>query len=693
MTNLINLLNIRNSGRGNAYKFTIKDKDYKAKTLNELVNLLYEKSGAWQAESWYQTEVQEIHKSPNYHSPNDFEQVWKEHFYKLLDESLEAKRDKRDEHQQASLPSAFEAEFVGTRYQPSNYMNDEDYKLIKGIVYCKANDNLYYVENDAYTRIGPFSDMVEKQSDTLMELSALLQRNMAAELGVPKFDLWEYIWSSSNAVTEVFFKMRREIEDCISSGQLPSNCNITFNKKQTTIKQLFGWIDDTFHEDWLDDLHTLCIKFLINEAMPSSLIRNGLVKLQLEMKNNLFKRYNLTGTTLKLCNFNMYLSSLFEGINKLTDLQTIEKEPRIISEDATCAKFHRLKDWHKNLAPNQFGLSECKILNTFLEKYNEDEKDFIMAWAYSVLHPSLGEGIGLLIKTGGGAFKTCGYSTMIKKLLSKMYGGPEDELTYTLIRDAWVKNDQYKESSGNLGISHCALVVNDECTEKCVEQYKDMSGSTSNVGVVYSYKKVYAQPVQTRIYNRWLFLTNHPITIQDADGVYERRLAIIDRMDIKQLKKPYNSNYEPMIDRELGAFYGLAKECYTKLKIKYGDLVSAATSMSFARNLKDAYAEEDKSFIYYKFFEKYNVKDVLEIPCKDFTETAKQFCEENEVNFNGFKNWIKNTDKTVAPCKWNFCKKEKSCVVKYHKLYKLKPEFEPKCEEDTDMDSLNSVCV
>ena len=656
-----------------------------------MVDLLYEKSGNWQADKWYQDEIQEIQKSPNYHSPNDFELVWKQHFFKLLDEALEAKRDKRDEHQQATLASAFEAEFVPTRYQTSCYMNSEDYRLIKGVVYCKANDNLYYVENGSYKRIGPFNEMAEHQSQSLNELSALLQRNMAAELGIQKFDLWPYIWSSANGVTEIFFRMRREIEDCIAAGQLPSNCKITFNKEQTTIKKLFGWVDDAFHNDWVDDLHTLCIKFLINETIPSSLIRNGLVRLQLEMKNNLFKRYNLSGNTTKCCNFNMYLSSLFEGMNKLTDLQTIENEPRIISEDETSAKFHLIPGWYKNLEPGQFGLSDCKILNTFLEKYNDDEKNFIMAWAYSVLHPSLGEGIGLMIKTGGGAFKTCGYSVMIKKLLSKMYGGPEDELTYTLIGDAWVKNDQLKEAAGDRGISHSALVVNDECTEKSVELYKEMSGSTSNVGVIYSYKKVYAQPVQTRIFNRWLFLTNKQITIQDADGVYERRLAIIDRMDIKKLNKPYASNYYQMIEKELGAFYALAKDCYTKLKTQYGDLVNASTRSSFFRNLKDSFGEPQKTFVYYKLFEKYNATDVLDIPVKDFNETAKQLCEDNEINFNGFKNWVKNTDKTEEPCMLGFNKKVHGSVLRFHRLYKLKPKYEPECEEDTDIKPLNKL--
>jgi hypothetical protein len=147
--------------------------------------------------------------------------------------------------------------------------------------------------------------------------------------------------------------------------------------------------------------------------------------------------------------------------------------------------------------------------------------------------------------------------------------------------------------------------------------------------------------------------------------------------------------------KEMKTFYEVAESSYKQILKTHKSLEDYVTDpdISISRNLKKAYAEDDKIFVYYKIFEKFNANDVLEIPCKDFTETAKLLCEENEVNFNGFKNWIRGTDKTEHPCKWQTNKWVNKQRVRHNILYKLKPEFEPKCEEDIDKDSINSVCV
>lgn len=688
---LINLLSIRNSGKGNKYKFTWNGKDKLCNTVEDLASELFNISGQFQAKPWYNDFVAEVKSNPNFKSEDDFGNVWISVMKTKLVEALDAKRATRDANQEATIPSAFNADFLSSTLKPKSIFNREDLDLIKGLSYCEKNNALYYCDMQGnYTFLGDPESLLDKRSETLRKTANFLTKRISAELGISNFDIWSWMWDICNQVTDQFFVLRRQIEDYKSRGTLPSNSVLKWNGNQTNVKELFNWFEDDWSNDFIDDLHTKLIGLLINELLPSSVFRNEFARLRYETKNGLFNRYNLASPVGKMGSFADYISALFSEPSMIDAIPHFNKQPYIIQDNMNEVSTYKIKpDWEKGLVADQFKtIEECKILKTFLTPYSDDEKMFMMAWAYTVLHPSCGEGIGLLIKTGGGAFKTHGFSNMISLLLEKMYGADKDELTYTLIRSNWVKDDsQMREACGNQGISHAALVVNDECDEKSIEKYKDLSGSTSNVGISYTYKKVYQVPVSMRIYCRWLFLTNNQITINDTDGVFERRLAIIDRMDIKSLPKPYSQlEYPKYVERELKMFYDLAKTCYTKLKAKYSDLVDAATHMDFAKNLKQAYADEDKTFIYYKLTENLTGSDPEIMPMGDFNDKVEELCKDFGINPKGMKNWVKNTDKTVQPVKWNWNTKRNGKQIKCHFLYRLKDEFIPKVDEDPSED-------
>lgn len=684
---LINLLKIRNSGKGGKYKFTWGGKDKICESITDISNKLFEMSGQFQAKDWYNDFVADVKQDPEFKSSNDFETVWLAHMTKYLNETLNMKRDKRDLNQMASMPSAFNAEFQASSLKPKVLFNKEDLDLLKGLVYCKKNSAIYYCDEFGnYTFLGSPGSYSDVKSETSRETSLLICKRIAKELGINEFDIWSWMWEQCNKMTEEWFRVRSEIEDGKSQGKIPSAITVKWLDKDYTVKDLFEWYEDDWSNDFIDDLHSKAVSALINDMLPSSMFRNNLICLRYETKDGLFKRYNLApAKNIAMCSFADYLKAVFAHPQILEKLPSFNNQPYVIQDDYKKISTYKLiPNWKETLAPNQFKeYKECKILSSFLEPYTQDEKIFIMAWAYSVLHPSTSEGIGLMIKTGGGAFKTNGYSNMIALLLEKMYGADKDELTLLLKRDSWVKQDQYLEPDGNKGLSKCALFVSDECTESCIERYKDWSGSTSNVGVDYAYKKVYQVPVNMKIFCRWLFLTNKQIVINDTDGVFERRLAIIDRMDIKQLKKPYSQKeYPQYVERELEVFYNLAKDAYTQLTKKYTDLVEAANSLSFSKNLKQAYKEDDKLFIYYKLTKDLVGDEKATYNVKQFNMDVESFCKDLDVNVNGFKNWIKDSgDKFVHECRWNYPKKENGEVHKCHDLYRLKDEYMPVIEE------------
>lgn len=680
---------------GNKYIYEVDGHKHNCGSLDdmalELVNICQTK---FHREKWYSEFADEVNKDPNSTTTDGFNQVAKSLMKVKLIEALDAKREYRDANQSSAMPSAFEGDIVISKRLPSKVFNAEDLDLISGLCYCQKDGMIYFKDKlNNFTLIGPPSALLEKKSDAVCDASRLLSESLATKLGVKEFNIWAWMWDVCKKATELFMEKRKDIEDGKSRGKLPSDIEIEWDGAKTNVKDLFGWYSDSFDsQNFVDDLHSKIVGKLIDDWLPSTIFREGLASLGYENKNNNFIRYWLGPASGKR-QFTMsdFIVAIFSEATLINKIPNFNNPVYIIQDDRNkVSKYKLIQNWKNYLPPNQFNnLADCKILNTFLDKYSDDEKQFIMAWAYSVMHPSLGEGIGLLIKTGGGAFKTNGYASMLSALLSKMYGAEQDELSYSLVRSSWTKDGSQLLESQESGISKCALAINDECDEKSIEKYKEMSGSTSNVGVQYTYKKVYQVPVSMRVYCRWLFLTNQQITINDTDGVFERRLAIIDRMDIKKLPKPYTSlEYPIYLNRELLCFYNLAEKSYNDLRTKYSDLVDAATQMDFAKNLKQAYREDDKIYIYYKLTE--DMKDGDMIRVNDFNEKLKYLCDLEGVNEKGMKNWIRDTDKISKKCEFSKGRTIKGERVRVHILYKLLPEYEPKFEDDTQNEKLGS---
>lgn len=681
-------------------KFASDDKKLTPKTLNEAVDILFQKaSSELQTEKWYTDYNAEIITEA--HKTNStYKTLWKEIIKKELNSFLVDKQAARDDFTQKSLPSAFGGEFTPCKFDPKHSINEVDLMLIKGVMYCNIDKCLYINYHNNFIRLGDFEDVTDKRSTANHLMFKYLSKLNSERVGREFYDLWEELYLIADNVTKAFFTIRRQ---CETSSK---------NKTNADFEISLPWVKDTVNisefiqckkenplpVNWYDELHSAFAKEIINNMLPSSMINNDLMNLYYESKDEEFKRYAIKPAKGAKCTFSTYLSKLFEESNALEQfIPKIDVLPRIITdEDGVAARFKVVDKWEDTLT-NQFErTSECKILNTFLSQYTDNEKLAIMGWAYTVLHPSCPDNINFLFKTGGGTFKTNYYAEQIKILLRKMYN-PDYDLVHIMLRDTWVTDYARRELANGCGISTAALVFNDECTDKCLEEFKAMSGGSTDQGEDYQCRIMRENPKQMKIYCKWLFNTNLDFIIQDTTGAFDRRLFIISRMDVRNLPKPYGKNeFHKYLERETKMFYQTAKKSYEFIKKKYGTLEAFVSQVpEISKNLKDAYNEEEKIVAYCNLFDKIKSNDTPEIKyfesenkiiltTKLYNEMLDDVCNSLGIeNRKGITKWIRTTDKCKQMNVMNtsirikddsIVSKVVSKVNKGHILYALKDD-------------------
>lgn len=593
-----------------------------------------------------------------------------------------------------AISQAFGGRRIVCKQKPHNYINQVDLDLIKGVVYCNQDGLFYFKKDKSYTLLGSVEELTCKNSKALVTLVDLYSKQFVEEKG-RDFDLIHECFLMANDVTKDYIACRTLIDEAKKNNSLCATTKVKALGEDVEVCKLLQINNyEPIPEDWQELLMNHYVKLLINYKFPAVLLNRNLCDICYESSDDeglYFKKFAVDYNDRPP--YSTYLIKLFEQFDMVkNNVPNIDVIPHIISDDSTPASYYIDNDWLNKLE-NQYELKDCKILKTFLAPYTDEEKCAIMAWAYTVFHPSYGDTINMLFKTGGGTFKTNYYSNMIQRILNKMYNAKN--ITFTMLSDTWVK-DRFLLESINGGVSSSAFVNNDECTIKSIEAFKDFSGGGKN-GMDYSKRTMRENPTQMKIYSKWLFTTNNDFIIQDDSGAYDRRLFIIDRMDVKKLTPPYSKrDFEDELVKEMKTFYELCKKSYDYVLSKYKSLEDFVTKCSIANNLKKAYAEEDKIWIYYKLTEDlYNGKEnSIWIPASDFKVKASLLCEELEVNFNGFRNWLKSNaiDKCLMPPEYKQHKFEGSNLMGWH-FGKLKPDFVPKIDDESEENTnIDDIC-
>lgn len=682
---LTNYFEIRNSNDGKYIQLRVDDKFKKYKTLAEVAKQAYSKSqeiftDSNYAESDSKKEIDKLRAQGN-----TLEQAFCIQFEKELAQHLAKKKEARDSYIQNALPSAFNAKFIPASFKPASFCNSVDASFINSVVYCVEQDALYYTTNNSYKLIGTIDEIISKDSRSIYTLANCINKDLSIKHSIDFFDFWSYLYQQVDKATEAFFEAKLLLETIAQSGAI-INVEDRLNCVPWTEKISLNYFSDNsgrLVSDWYDRLHSYFIKSIFAYLIPASGVNNDLYNVYYETLNDdsgTFKRYAIKPTHGAKCTFETYLSKLFsERFVICSMLKKIDTVPHIISDDSTIAEFSYDSNWQDKLT-HQVDFSNAKILNAFIKPYSKEERIALMAWAYTVIHPSVNDNIHLLFMTGGGTFKTNYYCAMIEKILKLAYNSNRS-LVHNMKEDRWI-TDSFLRESTTTGISNSAMINADECTDKCLEQFKSMSGGTSD-GMSYQKRMMRETPISMRIYCKWLFTTNKFFSIEDDSGAFDRRLLIVNRMDVKNIEKPFSaSEFCKHVDTEISAFYELAKASYYAMLKVAPTLQEYRDATMLKKNMTLAYNEDDKLMLYYEVYdaltssstEHQYVKKCMVVPPEEFNEVVEERCKIAGVNVSGFKKWIRNTTDTEYICEYKPVKTNSGKLRKCWCLSKLKQE-------------------
>lgn len=701
---------IHNQANGNGYTIELDGKRKRCSTTDQLVDLMFKNTSKIQGEDRYQEYLKFINYKKN-EERKSFEDTWKKYTKLMLQANLVKKAEVRDEITKITIPSAFGAEFTECKFLPRCALNQKDLDIINGFEFVPSTQFWFFKFHGNYTRIGTSLELRDKFSVATNKAAILISKANAERVGVERWDIWEEAYDDCDKLTNELIEIRQLTENAVKEN-LPLDIDIKpfWMKEETTIRKFLQLPEMITATDWSDKLHSAVCKAAINNVLPAVMINKGIGNIFYEADGEWFKRYSFRPKGKSKAPITDYISEVFsETPTLLSLLPTMNEEPKVISDvPGTRCRFNMYDDWMNDLPVDQKELHECDCLKTFLSLYTKEEKLALMAYAYTVWHPSTNDPINLALKTGGGTLKTSTYAQDIIDILNMMYR-PDGSIVHKMVGDAWVSDPARLENANGDGVSTAALVFNDECTEKSINKFKDMSGGSSDSGVFYQKRIMRENPTEMKIYAKFLFLTNVDFQIQDTDGAFDRRLFVIDRMDIKTLKMPFDrAVYNTERKKELKAFYDLAKKCYDQVVSTYGSLSTMVVKCrAINKNLKQAYNEDAKITTYYQMWESIQQKllggDSSTIDIKELEDGSvgisnaeieseiNKLCEVNGINPAGMKKWIKNTDSCTGQNDNHYrIRFKQSGLVWCYRIYPLKEDAIPTADLDLTMSDIDS---
>lgn len=691
------VFHVTNDSKGSGFKIRLSDKDKPkaVKTKADLLSIVYKNSQELQGLPGYR-EFLAVVTTYQHEQRISFEDAWKDRAGMIFDLYIAEKNEAIENCRKSTLPTAFGAKLIPSNMYPSSTLNDADMEILEGLCFCPKEQNFWYRDRNNYRRIGNSEELSDRHSTGIQILNGLINDHLTEKYGA-QFDFWNMLYERADRATDDYFRIESEMNEALRKKMPLEGIMIqTFwMKKPMELKEFLKIPNSPLPFDYTGRLHSAMVKGIINYGIPAAAVNYAMISLNYEQVEEWFYRYNVSpaGQSKEKKSMTYYLSKLFEDpaqlIARIPKLKVI---PRTISDtDGIPSNFHIIENWQDKLK-DQFAGSECKMLKVFLSPYSLVEKIAIMGWAYTVFHTSLNELIGFLFMTGGGTFKTNYFTKMLEKILDLMYR-PSYPIVHKMIKDYWIKDPALKENADGTGISTAALVVNDEATEKALDEYKGMSGGSADTGMPYQKRVMRSNPYQINIFGTWLFTTNNEFSIKDNTGAFDRRLFMIKHMDVKNLTPPYTrGEYNEMMNREIKAFYELAKKCYEKAVEESGSFINYVSSKDvFTRNLKEAYNELDKTKLYIEFFNDFYDRNPnnrredgsIFIKPADLRTSVETMSKSYGINNDGMMKWIKTTEKTIKPNKNKFSAKKNQ--GSFWLLYPLKDEFINEVVDDDDL--------
>lgn len=542
----------------------------------------------------------------------------------------------------------FKSKNLAVNIKTINTFNNLDDVLLSVLRYCKEDNNIYVLNNKSLTMLGSISNIVNNAFtlNATRVLHTAMRNKISAENNRDFVDLESYLrykaTEASNYAKSLITAFQLSLPDNYTSAALSAMQVEQFDGSTKSYEEIAGYDN----EQYTDVLLTHAYKTLINELMPSGIISCKLAKIQPTFVTaddgtlTSFVRFSIERCKEdRAITFQNYVVQLFSNdtAQLLDRLQCIDEVPYIISDDERNAELYI----NNANIPTTYS-DEHPRFDAFTAPYTKEELRVLLAWCYTILHPSCNEHIMLLLQTSGGTGKTTYWAKMLQYWLKKLYG----ENLVLQLKHSDITDKDKREPVNSRGFTNAALVVVDECESKITDFIKAYSGSKR---ISYTSNVKYERSFSTLISARFMLLTNKEFQIEDASSAFDRRLIVLKHFESNNLWKnlPAGVREDDVAD-EADFFYVACKTAYTAIKKEFNSLYEAKEAVdTIKRNEEEMTSNSDFALIYSNIYNtrlKDSNADHLCISVKELdtlfaTEAVNNGISEKSAYF--FKKWIK----------------------------------------------------
>lgn len=472
-------------------------------------------------------------------------------------------------------------------WKPSSAFNVIDADWCEGIFYCKISNTLYgTIPSGALEVLGAVGD-----ARTII--------NLATRFTIKPH---EFIKRQFDELSKLYVVLQSYEQD--GAEQMLS---VKVNDGQT-LKEYLGIKDDDIIPQTADEITAKIIHYMLNNTLPASVF-TGLAKVT--VYHEVF--VDESGTerkTIKGYSYDMgkqgFLTAkaYFENIieNYIECIPQIELPTAIRYDDDENS--HAFGIWRQDLYEEDkkkysgLTLDESQIIRTYLSPMTSEQKNFVVAWWYAVVHAHERKMMPSLLQMDRGGTLKNTVANIIKMTMEKYYGC---KCHYDLKQEQLTNSQYTYNSSTQKTLGDAVWCHYDEVATKG-KVWDDFKGITGGPTVDVPIKRLYSNPYTQPSSVVFFFASNKPVYITDM-GAFKRRLAIISTKgdntykDIPvEFRRTMNSDKEVMF-REFFLLMKLGKAAYEILLHKYGGLTEAANT------LKDIAGELDSSSPWDEYYE------------------------------------------------------------------------------------------
>lgn len=472
-------------------------------------------------------------------------------------------------------------------WKPVEAFNAIDAAWCSGISYCPVSNTLYAtLPSGALEVIGVVGD-----NATISKLTTMLTVKPH-----------EYIQAQLNSLRDLYFTIQVYEQD--GADRMLA---VTLGNGQT-LREYLGIKEGDRVPQTVDEIATRIIHYMLNSTLPASVF-TGLAKLTVYHESftddsgnehSSVQGYYYDMGKQGFMTAKAYFTNIIE--NYIEYLPRIEL-PAAIRYDgqADAPSFGIWNQAEYDADMNKYAglsLDDSQIVRTYLSPMTSEQKNFVVAWWYALVHAHDRKMLPSLLQMDKGGTLKNTVANIVKMAMTRYYGC---DCHYDLKQEQLNVPQYTYNSSTQKSLGDAVWCHYDEVATKgrIWDEFKAMTGGPT---VDVSIKKLYSNPYTQKSSVVFFFASNKPVYITDM-GAFKRRLAIISTKGdntYKSIPVEYRNRMNSDTDIQLREFcllMKLGKSAYNLLVKKYGGLIDAACS------LQDIASELDSSSPWDEYYE------------------------------------------------------------------------------------------